>query len=271
MSALSLAFDTPDLARKYEERSVDRQFRHGQQLIAALGVRPGDHVLDLGAGTGLLAEHVADVVGQSGTVLGIDPLPLRIEIARRRTRPNLSFEVGNAYSLDQLPAGRFDVVYLNQVLHWLPEKAGPLAEVRRLLKPGGRVGIATGSRNHPNQLQLIKTQVLSGEPYRQHSESRQGAPHWVSVAELAQLLEGAGLEPTRIELQGNVQFQPDPGAAIDFVEASSFGNFLGHLPLSLRARATEEIRLALEPLRTKEGIRLENKRILAVAQRPVAS
>ncbi len=271
MGTLSLNFDTPDLARKYEERSVDRQFRHGQQLVADLGIRSGEHVLDLGTGTGLLAEYVARIVGPTGSVLGIDPLPLRIEIARRRAQPNVKFEVGNAYSLHELPSGHFDAVYLNQVLHWLPEKAGPLKEIQRLLKPDGRLGIASGSKNHPGQIQVIRKQVLAREPYRQHPESRDGAPHWVSVSELAQLLEGAGLDPTRIELQENVQFQPDPALAIEFAEASSFGNFLGHLPEDLRSGALEDIKKELEVLRTPKGIRFENKRLVAIARKPASN
>ncbi|WP_437717998.1 methyltransferase domain-containing protein [Sorangium sp. So ce448] len=84
MSGLSLVFDTPQLAQDYEVRSADRQFRHGKRLIVGLGVRPGDHVLDVGSGTGLLAEHVAGLVGPTGKVLGIDPLPLRVEIAQQK-------------------------------------------------------------------------------------------------------------------------------------------------------------------------------------------
>ncbi|WP_437728020.1 methyltransferase domain-containing protein [Sorangium sp. So ce861] len=84
MSGLSLVFDTPQLAQDYEVRSAERQFRHGQRLIAELGVRAGERVLDIGSGTGLLAEHVAGTVGPTGRVLGIDPLPLRVEIAQRK-------------------------------------------------------------------------------------------------------------------------------------------------------------------------------------------
>jgi len=271
VSILSLNFDTPELAQKYEERSVDRQFRHGQQLITDLAIHAGEHVLDIGAGTGLLAEHVARIVGPTGSVLAIDPLPLRIEIAKRRDQPNVQFDVGNAYSLQHLPSGQFDVVYLNQVLHWLPEKAGPLEQIKRLLKPNGRLGIASGSKDHPGQIQAIKKQVLSKDPYLQHPESKDGVPHWVTVSELAQLLEAAGLETTRIELQENVQFQLDADVAIEFTEASSFGNFLGHLPQALRDRAVQDIKKELETLRTPKGIRLENKRLVAIARKPVTN
>src|ERR1700722_8545650 len=99
MTALSLKLDTPDLARHYEEASSDRQFKAGKVLAQKLALRPGDNVLDVGSGTGLLAEYVAGIVGPSGSVVAIDPLPLRIDIAKRKARPNLTFRVGEALQL----------------------------------------------------------------------------------------------------------------------------------------------------------------------------
>jgi len=59
MSTVSLTLDTQELARHYEEVSAAHQFKAGQRLIAKLAVAPGEHVLDVGCGTGLLAEYVA--------------------------------------------------------------------------------------------------------------------------------------------------------------------------------------------------------------------
>ncbi len=58
----------------------------GQRLIQDLAVAEGETVLDIGCGTGLLAEYIAAIIGPGGSVIGIDPLPLRIEIAKHRTR-----------------------------------------------------------------------------------------------------------------------------------------------------------------------------------------
>jgi ubiquinone/menaquinone biosynthesis C-methylase UbiE len=268
MSALSLHLDTPDLAQHYERVSVDRQFKAGQLLIERLRVTAGEHVLDVGCGTGLLAEHVAGIVGPRGSVLGIDPLPLRIEIGKRKARSNLSFAVGDANQLDELAEASFDVVYLNAVFHWLPEKAGPLRQFLRVLRPGGRLGISTGSKDHVSLVQQIRRAVLSRYPYREYSESEAGFAHRVSQRELQELLQQAGYGPISVELVPHVQFQATAEEAVDFAQASSFGNFLSHLPDGLRQNARAEIIGELERSRTAEGIRQDSQRLVAIAHKP---
>lgn len=267
MSALSLAFDTQRLAEKYEELSSDRQFVQGKHLVGELGIAEGERVLDIGCGTGALAEHVADLVGPSGSVAGIDPLPLRIEIAKRKARPNLGYRVGNAYALGEFPEEHFDAVYLNAVFHWLSEKEEPLQQIRRVLKPGGRLGLTTGSKEHPNRLQQVRREVLAREPYNVFPESRSGSPHWVSVPELVWLLDRAGFSIEKLDVRDNVISHADADTAIDFSQASSFGNFLGHLPGELREQALQEIKQELQAYLTPDGIRLEGRRIIAIAAR----
>lgn len=126
MPTISLNLDNQALAQDYERISAERQFKNGQVLIGELAIAAGERVLDVGSGTGLLAQYVADLVGLTGSVVGIDPLPLRVKIAMDKTQSNLSFRVGNAYDLSEFPPHSFDVVYLSAVLHWLPEKLEPL-------------------------------------------------------------------------------------------------------------------------------------------------
>ncbi len=268
MSALSLALDTPDLAQHYEQVSTERQFKAGRRLIEALRLRPGESVLDVGSGTGRLAQYVADLVGASGSVLAIDPLPLRIEIARSKARPNLSFRVGNAYELGSFADASFDAVYLNAVFHWLPEKLEPLREFSRILKSGGRLGISTGSKDHPNRIQLIRRRVLEQPRYAEFPEAKAGGPLRVNAPELTELLQQAGFEIERLEVLANTNHHANAEAAIAFSEASSFGNFLGHLPEPLRTDAREEIRRELETIKTPRGIHQEGGRLLAIAVKP---
>jgi len=268
MSGLSLVLDTPELARHYEAVSVDRQFEAGKVLIERLALRGGERVFDVGCGTGLLAEHVAQVVGATGQVLAIDPLPLRIEIAQRRATSNLKFQVGDAYALNGYADASFDVVYLNAVFHWLPEKLAPLRQFRRLLVPGGRLGLTTGLGDKLGTLQEVRKRVLSREPYARYPEASSGGAQRVTLAELRSLFQQTGFALSSLEVLPNVVVQPSANAAIEFSQASSFGNFLGHLPLDLRRSARAEIARELEAFRVPDGILLQGARILAVAQRP---
>jgi ubiquinone/menaquinone biosynthesis C-methylase UbiE len=268
MPTVSLTLDTQELAYHYEQVSAAHQFKAGQLLIEELAVAPGEKVLDVGCGTGLLAEYVAGLVGPAGSVVGIDPLPLRITLAQQKERSNLSFQVGTASDLRDFPEASFAVVYLNAVLHWLPDKLGPLREIHRVLKKGGRLGILTGSKDHPNQLQAIKALVLSREPYSRYAEASGGMAQRVSADELESLLRQTGFAVKKLEVRPHVRHHPTPEAAIEFAEASSFGNFLGHLPAELRMAAREEIMRELEQFRTPEGIRRDGARIIAVALKP---
>ena len=267
MSSVSLNLDNEVLARDYDRISAERQFKNGQILVSALGIVAGERVLDVGCGTGLLAEYVANLVGEAGGVLGIDPLPLRIEIAQRRVRLNLSFRVGDANNLSAIPAESFDVIYLNAVLHWLPEKLEPLRQMFRILRVGGRLGISTGSKNGPNRLQEIKARVLAREPYSRYPEGMQGRAYWISPDDLRALLVASGFTIRMIEERTNVQEFQSPEAIIRFSEASSFGNFLGHLPAELRDRARGEIASELAVL-MPAGLQRRRERIVAIAEKP---
>src|SRR5260370_39747726 len=99
----SLTEDSDELARDYDRVSVDRQFQSGKMLVRELAPAAGESVLDVGCGTGLLAEHIADLVGPTGYPLGVDPSPLRLELAPGKVGPSVEFKVADASDLSCLP------------------------------------------------------------------------------------------------------------------------------------------------------------------------
>jgi ubiquinone/menaquinone biosynthesis C-methylase UbiE len=119
--------------------------RHVFTRLAALsGARPGDHVLDVGCGTGYFTRVLAETVAPGGTAEGVDPSPEVIARARRLTRlANCTFSKGVAQALDATD-GSSDVVVSSLMLHHLPETLRPQAigEMFRVLRPGGRLLIA---------------------------------------------------------------------------------------------------------------------------------
>lgn len=264
---VSLALDSTQLAETYD-RVGERQFNHGKQLIAALGVRAGQRVLDVGCGTGLLTEHVAKLVGPAGKVDAFDPLPLRVALTQKRAPKNLEARVGRAEDLSFYPDRTFDAVYLNSVFHWLPEKLGPLREALRVLRPGGRIAISTAASDFPHDFELLIKKAFENSDLSDVERVPSGTTHKVSSAVLEQQLKEAGFVDVDLEIKSFVDHFDDTEAVIAFNKASSFGNFLSDLTHEQRALTHALLERELEPRRGPEGIRLTRRLSFAIAARP---
>ena len=112
----------------------------------ALGdIRPGEHVVDCGSGAGADALIAARLAGPTGHVIGVDMTPEMLTTARANAEEagftNVEFREG---LLEALPVetGWADVVISNGVLNLVPDKAAALAEMHRVLRPGGRLQAA---------------------------------------------------------------------------------------------------------------------------------
>jgi ubiquinone/menaquinone biosynthesis C-methylase UbiE len=131
-----------------------------QRTADLAGIQPGEMVLDVGCGTGTLAMEVKPRVGATGHVFGIDPGAQQIARARSKAaRHNLSieFQIGVIEHLD-FPDQTFDVVVSTIMMHHLSDslKRQGLAEIARVLKPGGRLVIADFKRPEERAAQAVR-------------------------------------------------------------------------------------------------------------------
>ena len=264
---VSLELDSPELAETYDRTSL-RQFDHGKILIGALRLKPSERVLDVGCGTGRLGEYVANLVAPSGEVVGIDPLPLRIELAARKN-PRFRAGVGRAEDLATFADESFDAVYSNSVFHWVSDKPTALREALRVLRRGGRIGVNSADADRPHQSAALVREALIEEGLATAAEaSTFGTNHRVNAIELSALLHGAGFRQIQVTAHTFV----DDVAGIDdlfaWTSSSSFGNFLSDLDPAQRTRVRERLARKLEARRTAAGIKLERYLVFATGHKP---
>ena len=113
-----------------------------EDLIDRVRLRPGEHVLDVACGTGIVSRYAALRVGTFGQVTGVELNTAMIEVARHAATyfDQVEFLQGSALELP-VPDAHFDVVLCQQAIMFFPDRERAVQEMYRVLKPGGRVGL----------------------------------------------------------------------------------------------------------------------------------
>jgi arsenite methyltransferase len=129
------------LLRTYMTADIVEQRR---VVLGALAPKPGERVLDIGSGPGLMAAQLAKAVGPQGRVDGIDTSDSMLAIANEQQRADASapttFTAGGAVDIPFADAS-FDVVVCTQVYEYVSDIPLALAQAHRVLRPGGRIVI----------------------------------------------------------------------------------------------------------------------------------
>jgi SAM-dependent methyltransferase len=120
-------------------------------LMATAALQPGERVLDVACGTGLIARLAAEQVGPTGSVTAVDLAPDMIDVARATPSHGgapIDWQVGDATSL-ALPDDFYDVVLCQMGLMFMADRAAAIAEMRRVLATGGRLIVSTPGTIQP--------------------------------------------------------------------------------------------------------------------------
>jgi SAM-dependent methyltransferase len=214
VASLALGYSADDLAAVPEGANMGLGCGN-PQAIAAL--KPGETVLDLGAGGGFDCFLASRQVGPSGRVIGVDMTPdmvskARANAAKLGTR-NVEFRLGEIESLP-VADGTVDVILSNCVINLSPDKAAVFRDAFRVLKPGGRLAVSDVVETSPMPAALKNdVAALTG--------CVAGA---ASVEAVASMLREAGFESVRISVNpGSGEFiaQCMPGVGAEGYVASA--------------------------------------------------
>jgi len=237
-------------------------------MTAWASLAPGQRVLDIACGTGLVSFAAARAVGPGGQVLGVDLSGRMVGSAQRYARQmnlsNCSFARMDAETLD-LPDANFDVVLCALGLMYMPDPEQALREMHRVLKPAGRISLAVwGEQSKCGWSALFP--IIDAEV----------------VSEVCPLFFQLGQQDALVRLCADAEFEAIEhrriSTTLDFADASDACNaaFVGG-PVALAwSRFNDEVRArvraayisSIEKWRFGKGFRIPGEFVIAVAAAP---
>ncbi|HEY7141973.1 MAG TPA: methyltransferase domain-containing protein [Methylomirabilota bacterium] len=237
-------------AELYESKFVPALFAEwAPHLVEIAGVGPGQAVLDVACGTGIVARTAADRLAGAGRVVGVDLNQAMLTVARR-VRPDIEWRQGDGGALP-FPDASFDRVLCQMALMFFPDRTAALREMRRVARPGATVAVVVPGR-------------LDAQPaYRPFVEmaARHAGPDAATLlgayfacgdlAELRALVESAGLpvDATRTRL-GHARFDSVDAFVAAEVESTPLITRIG---ADVYDRIREGARDVLRPFTAPDG------------------
>jgi SAM-dependent methyltransferase len=230
---------------------LDRQLSPlGLRAMAALAPAPGERVLDVGCGAGQTVLQLAEAVGDSGSVVGIDIAPLLLQIARQRavSRANVSFVEADA-QIVSLPSGAFDAIFSRFGVMAFADPTAAFANLRRVMKPRGRLAFVCWRSLEENDLDLVPLRAAGLE----HPVDRTPFA-FEDPARLRDILSAAGFEAITVEPHDQPVASGDLDTALWLaMKVGPLGKIVRENP-TLSAAAEQPVRVALAAYDCPDGV-----------------
>ena len=211
--------------RKYEKAST-HQREWGTKLMAEVGLRGSESVLDLGCGDGTLTAQLAELVPQ-GEVVGIDSSHGMIDAARQKERRTLSFQRMDINELNFQE--RFDIVFSNATLHWVRDHRRLLQNVHRALRPGGRLRFNFAGEGNCSNFLVVVRDAMAQPEFRSFFNGFEWPWYMPTVDEYRSLAEASGLREVRVWGENADRCFPDDEAMIRWIDQPSLVPFMSHV------------------------------------------
>ena len=218
-------------------------------LLELAPPRPGDAVLDVATGPGTVAREAARLVGLNGRVTGLDMSAAMLAAGRAWAAESGAAPIEYVHSAAgsmPLPDSSFDVAYCQQGLQHMSDSLSALREMRRVLKPGGRLGVALWTQSPFGRFREITAAMgLQGEGPQSSGFGRDSA-------ELAAALSEVGFEDVQVQNRQLVSvLEGGISQTLQLAAATSGGAMLAGLPAAqqeaVRAAFTQAMEAFVQP------------------------
>jgi ubiquinone/menaquinone biosynthesis C-methylase UbiE len=236
-------------------------------LIEVAALQPGECVLDVACGTGVVARLAAQQVGIAGQVTGLDLNPGMLAVARALPPPpgaTITWVECSAVAM-HLPDATFDVVLCQQGLQFFPDKPAALREMHRVLVPGRRVVLSVWTKT------VDPYGLAQWEAVERHvgteAATRLRAPRVVpEPEELSRLLNEAGFRDVHIRTSRMTQYLPAlETLVLCHLAATPIADAVAALSDEGRAALARDVRSALQAYADGDGVAVPNETNIVTA------
>jgi SAM-dependent methyltransferase len=242
--------------------------RHNEVLNRALGIRAGDHVLDIGCGAGLTTRQAARAA-REGSALGVDASAPAIERARERARAeglsNVSFQHGDA-QVHPFPRERFSLAMSRFGTMFFDDPGAAFANIGRALRQGGRLVMMVWQGREHNEWELAILQALGAAGGPAAAADAFSLAHPPAVTDMLEAAGFAGV--TFADVREPVYYGPDVAAALAWVQGfASTRETLERLDPAAAADAAGRLREALAAHLSGDGVWFSSRAWIVSARR----
>jgi ubiquinone/menaquinone biosynthesis C-methylase UbiE len=230
-------------------------------LVRRAALQPGECVLDVACGTGIVARLAAEQVGAQGAVVGLDLNTAMLAVARALPPPPgapISWTEASVLAMP-FPDATFDVVLCQLGLQFFPDRLQALQEMRRVLVPGGRVLLSVFGPLAHNPAPRALAEALERHLGRHASAIKRAEHDLDDPAKLDDLVAGAGFTEVTIETTTQQIRFPSPReyVRIQFA-ATPLATLMKEMPSKQQAARTDaviaEVTAALQPYVGDDGL-----------------
>jgi SAM-dependent methyltransferase len=236
-------------------------------LITTAALRPGERVLDVACGTGVVARLAKERVGTTGTVAGLDFNPGMLAVARSVTPPGLTIEWYEASAEAMpLPDEAFDVVLSQMGLQFVSDKPAALREMQRVLVPGGRLAL-----NVPGPIPPLFAILAEALEHHIGPEAAGGMRMVFSLqdpVEFGNLLNSAGFQDVDVQPVTKTLRLPPPEEFLwQYLQSTPLAAMVANVEDQHRAALEREVVAGQQPFVQEGALILELGIVIATARK----
>jgi ubiquinone/menaquinone biosynthesis C-methylase UbiE len=258
-------------AQMYERYATQYMGQWAPELIDIAALQPGERVLDLACGTGLLARLAAAQVGQSGRVTGLDINAGMLAVAREighGCSVSIDWIEGSAVAMT-FPDASFEVIVCQQGLQFFPDREAALREMLRVLGPDGRVALSVWKSPSPYSRAVgdALEQVAGAEAANRYRAGRQAAMA-PSADTLSSMLVAAGFRAVDVRPRTRIIRHPTIETfVLNHLTGHPIGATLAALGEEGRAQFARLVKAGLSQFAEGDGVAYPDEVNVATARR----